>query len=200
MALQQFTHYAQSLNSRPEHRFYALWILLNTVGWSAALIIGTIITGGVLPDLQVCLIPLTGMLVGGIIGAFQGVPLRQLALKQSIHHDWTASSAVGGMIGSIGVSLVLFTAILGTTTSSIITGIVFGLCMGAMQSVVLYRELPYFPFIWTAANGFAGCLCSLCAYGFNPLSLPIFCTLGPPLFGIVTAFAWRIVLNLDIEA
>jgi hypothetical protein len=199
MALQHFTYYARTLNARPEHRFYALWILFNTVGWSTALIIGTIITGGVLPDLQICLIPLTGMLVGGIIGAFQGVPLRQLMLKQAIHREWTVSSAVGGMLGAIGVSLVLFTVILGAATSSIITGIIFGLCMGAVQSVVLYRELPDFPFIWIAANGFAGCLCSLCAYGFNPLSLPIYCTLGPPLFGIVTAFAWRIVLNMDID-
>jgi hypothetical protein len=78
-------------------------------------------------------------------------------------------------------------------------GAAFGLSLGGVQSLVLRHELPELPLIWLIANGFGGCLCGLFALGIPPFGLPIYCTIGPLLFGLVTAAAWNLVLNADIE-
>jgi hypothetical protein len=49
---------------------------------------------------------------------------------------------------------------------------------------------------WIGANGFGGALCGLFSLAANPLGLPVFCTLGPALFGAVTGWMLARLLHM----
>lgn len=176
----------QSVVSALQRYFLLRWTLANIVGWSTGLYVGSLalmVIGG-LPGLL-----MAGLLTGLIAGGAQVAVLRDSATgsPRYLFRRWIIFSTIGGMCAAIPVFISGFTLVAGRGIGFALMGAVFGSCFGWVQALAL-RHQPDFTLVWVLANVFSGSLCALFSFSGFPVMLPIFCTLGPVLFGVVTGY------------
>jgi hypothetical protein len=173
--------------------FILHWLLSNIFGWSIGLFVGSVMAGivfkvfgnliGVLIGL-----PLAGAVVGAVVGAAQSNSLTGLSTQFDDERRWVTFSALGGAVGALPVFLTMFVLVIGKLGLVVIGG-VFGLCFGWMQSSALNNNSGRPVIIWVVANMIGSGLCSFFSINGLPFALPVFCSLGPVLFGLITGFA-----------
>lgn len=190
-------------------RFLLRWTLANMLGWSIGLYAGSTLAaslGGISMIAAFALLP-GGALAGAIAGGMQALALQ---LPLDVHDDiidgfspeinrrWMIFSTLGGALGTIPVFFTAFTLIGGAGFGFAVMGLGYGLVFGWIQTYALHHDLPDLIWLWVPANGLGGCLCGAFSLGINPLSVPVFCTIGPVIFGIITGMAWRAALHMDL--
>lgn len=175
------------------NHFILRWLLANILGWSVGLLVGTITAGiifkvfgnliGVIIGLS-----LAGAVTGAVVGAAQSKSLIGLSTQFDDKRRWIIFSALGGAVGALPVFLTMFVLIIGNFGLFII-GAVFGLCFGWMQSSAFNNDSDGAIVIWIAANIIGSGLCGFFSINGWPFALPIFCSIGPVLFALITGFA-----------
>jgi len=108
-------------------------------------------------------------------------------------------SALGGALGTFPVLLVGIVFVAEWRIGFAIAGALYGLCFGWMQHFVFYDEDSDTTLLWVLANLAAGGLCGWLSFGWRPLLLPICCSPGPLLFGVVTGAALVTLLRQQNE-
>lgn len=177
---------------------YASWILINIIGWSLGLYVVALslrflgIIGGLIG---------TGMM-GLVVGIGQAWILKRF-LPISYQH-WGIATLMGVILGASPVALlfvwVLLIAVLGLNSVLVILGGLLGGVLGGTQAYILYPIVYDKARWWVIANLVAGALCAPLSLTGTTFWLPIFCSLGPLTFGLLTALGLRyIVTDLDIE-
>lgn len=169
------------LLSRP---FLLRWTLANLVGWALGLYLGSLflsIIGSILGVL------VGGAVAGGVVGAAQWLTLRPDDRR------WLLVSALGGGLAALPAYLSGITLIAGPGVGYFIVGAVYGAIFGAAQWLAWRTDAGW----WIGINALAGGLCGCLTLGFNPLGLPVICSPGPVVFGLLTGC---VVLRLKATA
>lgn len=162
-------------------RYWLLrWTSANMLGWSLAMLaamlllewfglFGAMIGGGA-----------AGLIVGGIQSAFLPAPKNPILDQR----QWMMMSALGGLAATIPVYLLAFVALLHFQIGLFFMGACAGGMIGALQSRLLMAEFDDALLWWVGANILAGGLCA--PLTLTPTILPLFGTVGPVVFGVVT--------------
>ena len=188
----------QTLYRYVQQYFLVRWIVINIVAWSAGLYLGS---------LAVQIAGFVGILLGGaltglVVGGAQWWALRQEMAWEN--RKWITFSVFGGIVSTLLIYIasglffmVALVAGTGTlkTIGTLIAGGIFGGVFGAAQMLVLGDYVNGGGF-WVIANVTGGALCATCSLSVNPLSLPMFCTLGPVLFGGITGYTLTKLLTV----
>ncbi|MBZ0294824.1 MAG: hypothetical protein K8L99_19835 [Anaerolineae bacterium] len=132
------------------------------------------------------------MVGGGLAGLCVGVA-QWLALQTD--RAWLTASAVGGVLAALPAALCAFTTLAGGI-GFLLVGAIFGAIFGTAQWMLLRGESR--AGWWIAANGLAGALCGWLTLGFNPLGLPLLCSLGPLVFGLLTGYVHRWLVAAEV--
>jgi hypothetical protein len=175
------------LESSPAGSLLLRWVLANVAGWSLGLYLGSLAlsrAGGV-PGLL-----LAGAVAGLLAGTAQTLALRTLWTVPL--RRWVLLSTAGGALAALPVFLALPALIAGQGVGLTIMGALFGLIFGLAQSGAL-RSGQDRAILWALANLFGGGLCALLSPGGIISGVPVCCTPGPALFGLVTGgvlLAW----------
>lgn len=187
--------------------FLLRWMLANMLGWSVGLYVGSTLAaslGSISVISVVAMLP-GGAIAGAIAGGMQALALSipydadsDDAFPPDLSRRWVIFSTLGGTLGAIPVFFTAFALIGGAGFGFAVMGMGYGLAFGWLQTYALSDNLPDLIWVWLPANGFGGCLCGAFALGINPLGVPVFCTLGPVIFGLVTGLAWRAALRIDL--
>ena len=168
------------ISDNPRLQFMLRWLLANVLGWALGLFLGGValrVVGSILGVL------LGGAVTGVVVGVAQAFVLRA-------DRRWWVVSAVGGGLAALPAYVSGITLIAGPVLGYFVIGAVYGAIFGAAQWVALRHESGGW---WVAVNGLAGGLCGCLTLGFNPLGLPLVCSLGPVVFGLLTGV---VLLNL----
>lgn len=149
------------------------------MGWSSGLALGVLAAGwlggpgGVL---------IAGLITGTVVGWLQGLALSYwLAVDR---RGWVLRSVIGGTLGVLPLFALVFLLFVGNI-GLIIAGTVYGLCFGWAQSGALV-DRDGARLLWLAGSAAGGGACALLTFGAVPLALPVICTAGPPVFGLIT--------------
>jgi hypothetical protein len=177
---------------------YSGWVLVNIVVWSLGLYAIAIC----IRFLGIAGAPIGAILAGLIVGGGQSWVLKRLL--PITPRQWTSSSTIGTLLGVLPIGLlflwVLLVAFMGLNSVLLILGALFGGILGSTQARVLHPIVYEKGGWWIVANIFAGALCAPLSLTGTTFWLPIFCSLGPLTFGLLTAWALRYLLNtLDDE-
>jgi hypothetical protein len=170
----------QWLESSPARSLLLRWVLANVAGWSLGLYLGSLAlswVGGIVGLL------LAGAVAGLLAGTAQTLALRgqwTISLRR-----WALLSTAGGALAALPVFLALPALIVGRGTALTIMGALFGLIFGLVQTSAL-RGGQDRVLLWALANLFGGGLCALLSPGGIITGIPVCCTPGPVLFGLVT--------------
>lgn len=119
---------------------------------------------------------LAGAVTGVIVGGAQAFILRA-------ERRWWLVSGLGGGLAALPAYLSGVTLIVGPAPGYFVVGAVYGAIFGAAQWLALNHDSGGW---WVAVNGLAGGLCGCLTLGFNPLGLPVLCSPGPLVFGLLT--------------
>lgn len=169
-----------TINGYLEAHPAARWLLANIGGWSGGLYAAALsvqLVGGLLGLL------LGGALAGLVVGTAQWWALKGEAAW--LDGRWVRVTTLGGLLGAIPAFLAGASLIIGNTPGFCIIGGVFGGIIGGLQYVLLHDHVETGS-LWVLANVAGGALCGVFSLAVNPLYLPICCTLGPLIFGIIT--------------
>ena len=172
---------------------YIGWVIINIFVWSLGLY-----------ALAICIrlfgiigAPIGTVLLGLIVGGGQSWILRRIFPISS--QRWMGESTAGATIGALPIGLlflwILLVAVIGLNSVLFILGGIFGGVLGATQASVLHPIIYEKAGWWIIANIFAGALCAPLSLTGTTLWLPVFCSLGPLIFGILTAVTLRYLLN-----
>jgi len=172
---------------------YTGWVLMNVLVWSLGLYV-----------IALCLslfgmlgAPIGAILLGVIVGSGQSWMLKKmLPIKP---RQWTGSSVAGSLLGVLPIGLlivwVLLAAVIGVNTVLLILGAIFGGILGGLQARVLFPMIHEKVGWWVIANLFAGALCAPLSLTGASFWLPVFCSLGPVTFGLLTAMTLRYIIH-----
>jgi hypothetical protein len=158
--------------------FLLKWTLANMLGWGLGFLLGGLLLNfldGVLGLI------LASILTGTCVG------LAQATLVQEPR--WLLLSAVGGAAAIVPALISSITLAAGPLIGFAIIGALYGGIFGAVQWTAL-RHSDEFG-LWIAVNAIAGGFCGCLTLNFNPLSLPLFCSIGPLVFGLLTGLLLR---------
>lgn len=177
---------------------YVQWVLLHIVAWTVALYAVALS----LRFLGVVGVIVAGVAVGGIVGLAQAWLLRRVLPINP--RAWAKASAIGSLLGLIPVGVLfvvwlLLTLVIGVNWVLLMMGAIFGGIFGAMQARYLHTVVYERAVWWVIANVFAGALCAPLSLTGTTFWLPVFCSLGPVTFGVITVLALRYILRLEIE-
>jgi hypothetical protein len=160
------------------------WVAANTAGWSVGMLAGSWLLG------------LVGGVVGLGVGGATAGGLAGLAQWWILKDDyngiqrrrWLVTSAAGGLLAAFPAALAGFALVAGTGPGFLIVGALFGGIFGAAQWAALRGLFPNQAGWWIGANLVGGGLCGWLALGAN-LGLPVCCSFGPVVFGLLTGWA-----------
>ena len=181
--------YLQTILTSP----YTGWVLMNVLIWSLGLY-----------TIALCIrffgivgAPIGAILLGTIVGTGQSWILKRLL--PITPRQWAGSSVIGTLLGVLPIGLiflwVILSAVIGVNTVLLILGAIFGGILGGMQARILYPLFYENVGWWVVANLLAGALCAPLSLTGATFWLPVFCSLGPVTFGLVTAIGLHHVLN-----
>jgi len=177
---------------------YAGWVLMNMLVWS----LGLYVIALCIRFFGIAGAPIGASITGLIVGVGQSWILKRLLPITA--RQWTSSSTLGTVLGVLPIGLlflwVLLVAFMGLNSVLFILGAIFGGILGATQARILHPIVYEKAGWWVIANIFAGALCAPLSLTGTTFWLPVFCSLGPLTFGLLTAWALRYLLNtLDDE-
>ena len=159
----------------------ARWLLANVVGWALGYFLGGLFLHWVGTFSGV---HLAGAVDGVVVGAAQSAVLRS-------GRHWVLVSGLGGGLAVLPAYLSGIALLAGPGVGYFIVGAVYGSMFGMAQWFALHHAQRGW---WVMLNGLAGGLCGCLTLGFNPLGLPVLCSPGPVIFGLLTGYA---LLKLD---
>jgi hypothetical protein len=167
------------------HAHFGLrWLLANMLGWWLGLLSGGLVlnwSGG----------PGGVLLAGTVTGLCVGVTQWLLA-PDWLDRRWLFLSALGGGLAVLPAYLTgLVSLFTGPRIGFFVVGAVYGGIFGGFQWLALRYRVPDWLVLWLVANALAGGWCACLTLTFNPLRLPVFCSLGPVAFGLITGWALR---------
>jgi len=172
---------------------YVLWVVVNVVIWSLALY--TVALS--IRLLGIVGAPIGTALAGLIVGTGQAWTLRHIVPIEP--KRWTTHSVVGAVLGVLPIALlflwIVLVAVIGVNSVLFILGGLFGGILGATQSRVLYPIVHEQIGWWIGGNVLAGALCAPLSLMGGTFWLPVFCSLGPLTFGLLTAVALRYAMR-----
>lgn len=164
--------------------FLLRWTLANIAGWAIGLYLGGAllsVLGGVIGATA------GGALAGAVVGVAQWLVLRHKSGKTSPH--WPLVSAVGGGLATIPAYVAGIALIAGPRVGYFVIGGVYGAIFGASQALVLHRTFEENGVWWALANLMAGGLCGCLTMTASLPGLPLICSPGPAVFGLLTGWA-----------
>lgn len=172
---------------------YVLWVIINIIVWS----LGLYAVALCIRFLGIVGAPIGTLIAGAIIGSGQAWVLRYiLPIEPS---RWVGHSLLGTLLGVLPIGLlflwIVLVAVIGVNSVLFILGGLFGGILGATQSRVLYPLVHEQIGYWIAINILAGALCAPLSLTGSTFWLPVFCSLGPLTFGLLTAGVLRYVLH-----
>ncbi|MFN8374940.1 MAG: hypothetical protein U0694_18950 [Anaerolineae bacterium] len=162
--------------------FLLRWTLANALGWALGLLLALTlgVSLGQWLGMPLLSLILSGTLAGVVVGAFQ-----RLALRGEVTQRWVSMSALGGLIGAFPAFVLSFTLLLRWELGAALMGSAFAAVLAAVQCAARSDRMPP-PAAWIVTNAFAGCLCGACSVVAALPILPLICSAGPPLFGLIT--------------
>lgn len=163
--------------------FLLRWTLANMLGWSLGLYLGGAllsIVGGIGGALA------GGSVAGAVVGAAQWWVLHQEA--SALKPYWALVSALGGGLAVLPAYLSGVTLIAGPQVGYFIVGAVYGGVFGGLQAALLWRALDDYAGWWIAGNVLAGGLCGCLTMTASLPGLPVICSPGPVVFGLLTGW------------
>ena len=163
--------------------FLFRWTLANMLGWSLGFFLGGLLLsalGGIVGVL------LGGVVVGALVGIGQWLILRRETNWANAR--WALVSAVGGGLATIPAYLSGVTLIAGPSIGYFVIGAVYGGIFGTLQWLILRAPYDDLAVLWLIANVIGGGLCGCLTMTVNPLRLPVFCSIGPVAFGLITGY------------
>lgn len=182
--------------------FILRWTLANMLGLPAGLIVGLLLPQILGLGESFLSVLLTGGLAGAVVGVAQQYTLYDdegemdnLPLRR-----WWLASALGMMVGSavayVLAVILVFVALLGGGWALVfaIVGLVIGTGVGMAQWVLLADHVPDSGW-WVAANGVGGLVGGLFAAWLTLPPLPLLCSAGPMIFGLITGAALLQILR-----
>lgn len=170
--------------------FLPRWVLANVAGWALGLWLGAALLA-LLGGLAGAAI--SGVLAGLVVGGAQWLVLRQQVSWISLRWVWW--SALGGGLAFLPAYLAGVALVAGPHIGYFVVGAVYGGIFGAAQWLVLRDAHDEWAGLWIMANLLAGGLCGCLTMTLTPAGLPLLCSPGPPLFGIITGGALRYMQN-----
>lgn len=168
---------------------YVGWVLINVVVWS----LGLYVVALCISLFGIVGAPIGTALLGLIVGGGQSFILKRLLpIPQQ---KWIGISVIGAVLGALPIGLlfvwILLVAVIGLNSVLLILGGVFGGIFGLTQAYVLqpiiYEKVGW----WVLINIMAGAMCAPLSLTGSTFWLPVFCSLGPITFGILTAWSLR---------
>ncbi len=156
--------------------FLLRWTLANMLGWGVGMLLGALLwslLGGFIGFL------LAGALAGLCVGLAQWPFLSQ--------RRWLWLSALGGGLAILPTFLAAVALLGGPLIGFFVVGAVYGGVFAAVQWVTLRKSDTMG--LWILANVAAGGICGCLTMNVNPLGLPLFCSIGPVAFGLITGRA-----------
>lgn len=144
-------------------------------------------------------------MAGGVAGGLQWLILRDI--DPDLGRRWLLASTAGGgcgaltalLIGVAGTLLLLVSFLLsGPGVALLVAGAAFGGIFGAAQAIVLGDLIPGSPHGWWLVNLLAGGLCAALSLPMTSLWIPVLCSPGPLIFGLLTGLALRHLLREDL--
>jgi len=181
--------YVQTVLASP----YVLWVLVNIVVWSLGLY--AVALG--IRFLGIVGAPIGTLLAGLIIGGGQSWALRHILPIDP--RRWVQHSILGTVLGVLPIGLlflwIVLVAVIGLNAVLFILGGIFGGILGGIQSRVLYPLVHEQVGWWVFINILAGALCAPLSLTGTTFWLPVFCSLGPLTFGLLTAGVLRYALH-----
>jgi len=182
-------HHLENIIASP----YAGWVLMNMLVWS----LGLYVIALCIRFFGIVGAPIGAILAGVIVGVGQSWILKRLL--PITPRQWTNSSILGTVLGVLPIGLlflwVLLVAFMGLNSVLLILGAIFGGILGSTQARILHPIVYEKAGWWIIANIFAGALCAPLSLTGTTFWLPVFCSLGPLTFGLLTAWALRYLLQ-----
>jgi len=176
---------------------YIGWVLMNILVWS----LGLYIVALCIRVFGIVGAPIGTILMGLIVGGGQSWILQRLL--PIAPRRWTQASTLGAFLGVLPIGLlflwILLVAIIGLNSVLFLLGGIFGGILGSTQAWVLHPILYEKVGWWVIANIFAGALCAPLSLTGTTFWLPIFCSLGPLTFGLLTLLALYYLMQVDID-
>jgi hypothetical protein len=161
------------------------WTLANMAGWSLGLMVAALLVS----QFGLVGMALSGVAAGGTAGFIQGIALRTHPRWQPDLRGWTLISAGGGALATLPVYLPSFLTLLNLNLGLLVMGLIFGGIVGAMQFRVLQRDFDGAGW-WILACLAGGAMCAPLSLSASSFWLPVFCSPGPLLFGLITGAAF----------
>ena len=172
---------------------YVLWVIVNIIVWS----LGLYTIALCIRFLGIVGAPIGTLIAGIIIGSGQAWVLRHMLPVEP--RQWIGHSMLGVFLGVLPIGLlflwVVLVAVIGVNSVLFILGGLFGGILGATQSRVLYPIVYEQVGYWIGINILAGALCAPLSLTGSTFWLPVFCSLGPLTFGLLTAGVLRYALH-----
>ena len=172
---------------------YARWIIANMIAWPMGFIVASLILNG-------STVPLLRLLVGGaILGGLVGVA-QAMAVGRLVNvRRWTLwSAAISTVAFVVVIPVTLLAMILGGPVAGMgLGGALFAAALGLVQAMVMGGADEILT-RWIGACTLGGCACGSMTFAGFPVSLPVLCSLGPLVFGLITGYTLQtIVRQLD---
>lgn len=161
--------------------FLLRWTLANMLGWSLGLYAGGAllsVLGGIGGALA------GGALAGAVVGAAQWLALRYA--QEHADPRWALVSAAGGGLAVLPAYLSGVTLLAGPQVGYFIVGAVYGGIFGGLQAALVWRDWAAGSGLWLAGNIIAGGLCGCLMMTASLPGLPVICSPGPVVFGLLT--------------
>ncbi|GEM_PF-1267410 len=176
---------------------YTMWVFINIIVWS----LGLYVIALSIRFLGLVGAPIGTALAGIIIGGGQAWALRHLLPIDP--RRWIQHSVIGTILGVLPIGLlflwILLVAIIGLNSVLFILGGIFGGTLGGIQSRLLQPIIHEQIGWWIVINVIAGAVCAPLSLTGTTFWLPVFCSLGPLSFGLLTAGMLRYILrHLDV--
>jgi hypothetical protein len=105
------------------------------------------------------------------------------------HPRWALVSAVGGGLATLPAYLAGIALIAGPQVGYFVIGGVYGAIFGGLQALMLRRTFEEGSAWWVTANLLAGGLCGCLTMTASLPGLPLVCSPGPAVFGLLTGWA-----------
>lgn len=166
--------------------FLPRWMLANVAGWSAGLYLGSALVGA-LGGIGGAVAG--GVLAGAVVGAAQWMVLRTEAAWANPR--WAVASALGGGLAIMPAYIAGAALIAGPQVGYFVVGAVYGGIFGALQGFLLRTQVEHMAVMWVAANLVAGGLCGCLTMTASLPGMPLMCSPGPVVFGLVTGCAMQ---------
>jgi hypothetical protein len=166
------------------NHFLTRWTLANIIGWSLGLYLGGAllsVLGGIAGAAA------GGALAGAFVGAAQWLVLRRKSDK--VNPRWALLSAAGGGLATLPAYAAGITLIAGPQVGYFVIGAVYGAIFGGLQALALHRAFEEGSAWWVLANLLAGGLCGCLTMTASLPGLPLICSPGPVVFGLLTGWA-----------